>query len=380
VAGNGDSNGGDGASPLMRKAVQRVSAHGDVALTLPGHEPQPTRSLLKRLGLAVLLVLVITAVVWLGRDGYVDDHRETLRVSDAFYYATVSATTTGYGDITPVTRTARLVTALVVTPLRVLFLFLLVGTAMEVLTDRWRKTVGEARWRRKVDDHYIIAGWSGLGRTAAETLTDAGVEPEKIVVIEPEEPLADEANAAGFVVVRGEATRVASLERAGVRSAAAVIVATHRDDSAVLTTLTVRELNPDANVVAAAHERENLHLLREGGASTAITAADIPGRMLALSIGEPRIVPLLQDILTLGSGLQVSEHEVTADEAGCHPMQIEQLLTIAVARGEEMIRFDDPRVRSLEEGDMLLGIRSTLGEDEEPEPQSMEELRRNLEA
>ena len=50
------------------------------------------------------------------------------------YYATVSLSTTGYGDITPVSPGARLVNILVVTPLRILFLLILIGTTLEALT------------------------------------------------------------------------------------------------------------------------------------------------------------------------------------------------------------------------------------------------------
>ena len=53
---------------------------------------------------------------------------------DASYQATVTATTTGYGDIAPISPAARAWTALAVTPRRILFLIVLVGTTLEVLT------------------------------------------------------------------------------------------------------------------------------------------------------------------------------------------------------------------------------------------------------
>jgi voltage-gated potassium channel len=56
----------------------------------------------------------------------------------------VSVTTTGYGDITPVTDAARLATILIVTPARILFLLLLLGTTIELLTERWRTSTGDA--------------------------------------------------------------------------------------------------------------------------------------------------------------------------------------------------------------------------------------------
>jgi voltage-gated potassium channel len=57
---------------------------------------------------------------------------------DAFYCSTVSVTTTGYGDVIPVTERARLLTTLLVTPARILFRIILVGTTLEVLAERTR--------------------------------------------------------------------------------------------------------------------------------------------------------------------------------------------------------------------------------------------------
>ena len=59
---------------------------------------------------------LVGAVAWLGRSGYRDSAGGSIGVLDAVYYATVSITTTGYGDIVPVTDGARLATILLVTP------------------------------------------------------------------------------------------------------------------------------------------------------------------------------------------------------------------------------------------------------------------------
>ena len=64
-------------------------------------------------------------ITWFGRDGYRDADGSGLSLLDAFSYSTVSVSTTGNGDITPVSPRARTVTALIVTPLRIVFLIVL---------------------------------------------------------------------------------------------------------------------------------------------------------------------------------------------------------------------------------------------------------------
>ena len=81
------------------------------------------------LALAALVLAAAVLVVYLERDGYRDITEEAQQLSllDCIYYATVSLSTTGYGDITPVTSKARLIEAAIVTPIRVLVLFIFVG-------------------------------------------------------------------------------------------------------------------------------------------------------------------------------------------------------------------------------------------------------------
>ena len=98
----------------------------------------------------------------------------------------------------------------------------------------------------------------------------------------------EEAHADGLAVVTGDATRREVLRRAGVDEAQQVIITTDRDDSNVLATLTVRQLNPDAYIVAAVREQDNVPLVRQCGADSVITSSDAVGRLLGLVVALAR--------------------------------------------------------------------------------------------
>ena len=136
--------------------------------------PQPTRSPLRavgrRIGFAAGLVVFVAIVVRLGGDGYVDDTGGKITFLDALYYGSVTVTTTGYGDITAVSDGARLATIALITPARIVFLILVVGTTVEVLTNRSRELLLIRRWRRRVRDHYVICGFGSTGASAAADL------------------------------------------------------------------------------------------------------------------------------------------------------------------------------------------------------------------
>jgi voltage-gated potassium channel len=275
----------------------------------------------------------------------------------AFYYATVTLSTTGYGDVVPVSDSARLVNTLVITPLRVLFLLVLVGTTLEVLTERTRSEWRRERWRSKVRDHTVVVGYGTKGRSAVDTLIKNGFPPDKIVIVDPDPAAVAEANRRGLVGVTGDGSRREVLDRAEIGRARHVLVAAQRDDTAVLTTLTVRQMNRQAMIVASVRESDNAPLLRESGATSVITSADAAGQLLGVATLSPRVGMVVQDLLSYGSGLEIVERPASAPDVGRTPRAIDEPV-LAVVRGSRTLRYDDPDVGDVRHTDRLVVVRS----------------------
>lgn len=327
----------------------------DTEVLLPRPQRGPLHQLALRLTAAFAVLLLVALVAWLGGDGYRDGDTRGLSFFDAVYYASVSVTTTGYGDITPVTDTARLLTTLVTTPARILFLIILVGATVEVLAERSRATLRERTWRRTLKDHTIVCGYGTKGRSAIEVLLGHGRARDEIVVIDPDPANVEEARRDGYAVVQGDAARVAVLQAAGLDCAAVVIVAVKRDDAAVLTTLTAREHRPDVPIHAAVREEENRHLLHQSGATQVITSSAAAGRLLGFAAMSNRVVEVLEDLLTVGTGLDVVEKPIEPEHLGKPLSAVPATAPImAVVRGERLLRFDDPAITPLREGDRLV--------------------------
>ncbi len=76
-------------------------------LRVPEEQTSPGIAIARRIGYAFAALLFAVVIVYLDRDGYRDAQGNALSLLDCIYYATVSLSTTGYGDITPVhTRSA----------------------------------------------------------------------------------------------------------------------------------------------------------------------------------------------------------------------------------------------------------------------------------
>ena len=325
-------------------------------LSLPrGPSAGPTVSILKRVAIAVAIVLLNWGLVILERDGYTDSVDGELSIVDALYYTTVTLSTTGYGDITPVTTGARLTNALLVTPMRFLFVLVLVGTTIQVLTERSRDQFRVARWRSRVNDHVIICGYGTKGRSAVRSLVQRGLDRDKIVVIENDHEAIAEAQAAGLATVHGSSTSDAVLKEADIQQASAVIIAVNRDDTAVLTTLTVRQLAPSVTLVVAVREAENADLLHQSGASSVITSSDAAGRLLGLATHSPATVEVVEDLIAYGRGLDLMEREVAPDEVGSAP-QATGAPVLAVVRGKMKLTYDDPEAAALQAGDRIIYV------------------------
>src|SRR5919197_333049 len=162
---------------------------------MPESSLSPVTAIVRRVIWALLALLAAVLVVYLGRDGYRDVNGDGVSFLDAVYYSTVSLSTTGYGDIVPVTPAARLINILVITPLRVLFLIILVGTTLAVLTERSRQAFKIQRWRSKVRDHVVVVGFGTKGRSAVRSVLSDGVAPERIVVVDTNQAMLEAASA-----------------------------------------------------------------------------------------------------------------------------------------------------------------------------------------
>ncbi|MBD0734575.1 Ion channel protein [Streptomyces sp. CBMA29] len=315
----------------------------------------PLLQVSRRLLMALLVLLATVLIVYFDRGGYHDNANGSVSFLDSLYYATVTLSTTGYGDIVPYSTGARLANTFLVTPLRVIFLIILVGTTLEVLTERTREQFRLKRWRRTLRDHVVIVGYGTKGRSAAQTLIGRGIPQSRIVIVDPSPKVVQAATDEGYVAVVGDATRNDVLLRAEAQVAKEIVIAAQRDDTAVLVTLTARQLNKRAHIVASVREEENAPLLRQSGANAVITSSSAAGRLLGLSMLSPSVGVVMDDLITYGSGLDLIERPVTKAEAGQAPRDLHDLV-VSVKRGHRLLDHDDPEAAPLLLTDRVIAI------------------------
>jgi len=355
----------------MRSLDETLTAKPDAALVEYLHIPErfvsPASNIARRVLYALAALFAAVLIVYLDRDGYRDIESTPvpggLSFLDCLYYATVSLSTTGYGDITPVTPSARLINVLVITPLRVAFLIVLIGTTVETLTAASRQALKIQRWRNSVRNHTVVIGYGTKGKTAVAAMVGDGVPPGEIVVVDTNQTALDTASSSGLVTVRGDANRSDVLRLAGAQHASTIIVATSSDPTAVMVTLSARELAPTAKIIASVREAENQHLLQQSGADSVVVSSETAGRLLGIAKKAPAVVELMEELLTPDAGLAIAEKEVDPQQVGGSPKHL-PFIVLGVVRDGRLLHIEDPRADSMEAGDRLLYIRNAEDKDD----------------
>jgi voltage-gated potassium channel len=72
------------------------------------------------------------------------------------------------------------------------------------------------------------------------------------------------------------------------------------------------------------------------------------------------VVSVVEDLLTSGTGLDLSQRPVASGEVGLPPRQLRDVV-LSVSRGGQNLRFDDPLIGTLQPGDVLVVVISHGG-------------------
>ncbi len=269
-----------------------------------------------RIGLALSLVSMVVIIHWWDRTGLVDNLDGEVSFLDVVYFTMISITTTGFGDIAPISDRARLVEALIVTPVRFAVLFIFVGTAYNFIIKRSWEKFRMARIQQQLSDHIVVLGYGVSGSESVNELVERGTDPSNIVVIDPNEDSLTGAEALGCNVMAGDATRDDILKAVRIAEAQTVLVSAGRDDTSILIVLTVRHLAPDVPISVVVRADDNEFLARQAGANNVINPVRFTGLLLAGSAKGAHIADYLADLASVTGRVQLVEREVTPEECG----------------------------------------------------------------
>ena len=313
-----------------------------------------------RLGAALVLIFIVVMIHWWDREGLVDNLDGEISFLDVIYFTMISITTTGFGDIAPISDRARLVEAVIVTPIRFAVFFIFVGTAYNFIIKRSWEKFRMARIQEQLCNHIVVLGYGISGSEAVAELIERGTDPSTIVVIDPSEDRLHAAESLGCNVMAADATRDETLNAVRIGEAQNVLISAGRDDTTILITLTVRALAPKVPISVVVRADDNESLARQAGATNVINPVRFTGLLLAGSAKGEHIAEYLADLASVSGRVQLVQRQVTGEEVGC---AISALRTggrgLRVYRDGRAIGFWEDECQSLQEGDIIVEIIAT---------------------
>lgn len=337
----------------LQRAAPRLREH--LVLRRP-ERLTPWQSIGVRAALVLLLIGIALLGHWFDRDGLKDNVDGAISFIDVIYFTMITVTTVGYGDIVPVTQSARLFDTLVVTPVRIFVWLIFLGTAYSFVLrhtwERWRTQMIE----RALNGHIIVCGFGNGGSATVAELLRMGCDPRNIVVIDASEDRVAAAIECGVMALKGDATRNATLAAVGVERAATVIVSPGRDDTTALIVLTARKLAPGVRISASVRNAENEDVVHQAGADTVINPIDFGGHLLAQSISGGHAVDYINDLATAGGRVVIRERAVAADEIGRPLADIVTGLGVRILRDGQPHGFWEMAASRLQDGDIIVEV------------------------
>jgi voltage-gated potassium channel len=260
--------------------------------------------------LAILAAIVLVVII--GTAGYM--LIEGWSVLPALYMTVTTIFTVGFGEVHPLSSAGRVFT-LVVIVLGVGTILYGLGAMVEFvitgqLSGMFRRRVVRRRVER-LESHFIVCGYGRVGEAVAEQFRS---DRAKLVIVDSDPESIARAEAAGHLVVRGDASADEVLEAAGIARAKGLVSAVGSDAGNIFIVLSARVLNPELFIIARAGSEDAVSKLKRAGASRVVSPYDIGGKKMATLMLKPLVSDYLE-VVTGGGELAflVEEFQLGAD-------------------------------------------------------------------
>ncbi len=268
---------------------------------------------------------------------------------DSFYWTVTTISTIGYGDYVPLTFWARILFFFVV--------FAGIGTFATALTEiatyfmEQKLLQMRGLHRVRMQEHAIVVGYDESTEELVRQLKERGLE----AIVVDEEVDAAALHAKGIAAISGDPHSSETLERAGIKTADAVLLPALGDESAVMVALKAKELNPNVRIVAICRKREDYDIMQQAKIDVVVPMARLLGEVLAEAVNESKVVDFLLDVFEKEGGLDLNEIRVdrpmTIGALGLRPGE----KAIAVYHGATVMTDFRPET-PLAAGDLVIAL------------------------
>jgi voltage-gated potassium channel len=217
----------------------------------------------------MLLIYAVFGTLYLGAEFSPPVHD----VVTALYYAVVTMSTVGYGDITPHTGNARLFAVSIM----VLGLAVFATSVTAIAGPLIARLTAPKEKRMKRSNHFLVIGATPL---AYNTYREFKKRNQPVTLVMPQAPATGDIDPNDLIV--GDANSLETLRRAGADQAQAVLAMRADDSDNAFIVLAVRELQGKAKTVVAISDSKHMERIRLVQPDIVIAPEVLGGELLAM--------------------------------------------------------------------------------------------------
>lgn len=239
---------------------------------------------------------------------------EDWNLLDSVYMTVISLTTTGYGEVHPLSIKGKIFSVVLLILGASLFVYVITLLARALMEGQFRDLLEKKVMRDKINklnNHYIICGFGRIGKTISDSLRASNIS---FVILEKNKDVFDEFKKKGYLYVEGDATQEEFLINAGIKRAKVLICVLHSDADNVYTTLTARSLNPGIFIIARASEKRAEKNLIQAGANQVVSPYEIGAKRMALAVLKPNVIEFLDLVTQKGDLLSLTLEQIQVSE------------------------------------------------------------------
>ena len=310
----------------------------------------------------LISILLSMILVFCGTLGYV--LIEGWNPLDALYMTIITLATVGYGEVHAVSRVGQLYTMVLIITGVGFFLYVAGAVIQFMVEGRVRALMGRRRLDRKIarlKNHYIVCGYGRIGKVICEKLRRENID---LVIIDKRIDLVDTFESLGMVYICGDAGDEATLEKAGLHRAKALIAALATDTDNVFLVLSARQLAPNLKIIARAGNEASKRKLAAAGANTVEAPYETGAATMAQRIIRPTVTNFLDLALAHHhKDIQMEEIPVSQDSPLKEVMlkdsgirQKYNLIIIAIKKADDRMLFNPSFEARLYPGDTVLAV------------------------
>jgi voltage-gated potassium channel len=326
----------------------------------------------KRFELITLLFLLLFVVTTAGIAIYVFEEHVNPQINtvfDAFYWALVTMTTVGYGDISPVTHEGRTISMIVIVA-GIAMISFVTSVIVSAFSEKLIQ-LKESRIVEQVNKSEAFLLICGYGQMTKMFMRQRDENDSEYIIIEKDKERYNQAIKDGYDAIREDASRHDTLARFNVKHAKiTVLCLLNSDIENIYISLNAKSISRHIQVIARASDPSMVKKFKRAGADHIVLPNSVANKMLQTAISKPHLYKAAHAILT-------SKDVAVFDEIRIYPgdpligkkvrdINFKQLrlLLMAIERvGEKDFLFNPSGDTVLKNGDVLVLMGYRIGLD-----------------